>query len=206
MGPESEAPDPTGLGPVLTIPNLISFVRLLCIPLFLVILFGADSRLWAAVLLGSLGASDWVDGYLARRLGQESELGKILDPTADRLMFLVAVVAMIVDGSVPVWFAVVSLAREAVVGVAAVTFTALGARRIDVTWWGKTATFGLMIAFPLFLVGSASVTGADLYTALGWVVGLPSLLISYYAAAEYVPLFRAALRDGRAARSAGSTP
>ncbi len=198
--------EPVGLGPVFTIPNVISMVRLLCIPLFLVVLFGFDSRVGAAALLAGLGASDWVDGYLARRLDQHSELGKILDPTADRLMFIVAVVAMIVDGSVPIWFAVLSLAREGAVGIAAVVFALLGARRIDVTWWGKTATFGLMFAFPLFLLGAASVSGADAYTTAAWIIGIPSLVLSYYVVGEYVPLALGALREGRAARAAADAP
>ncbi len=195
-----------GLGPVFTAPNVISFVRLLCVPLFLVVLFGLDSRVGAAVLLAGLGASDWVDGYLARRLDQHSELGKILDPTADRLMFVVAIAAMIVDGSVPVWFAVISLVREGVVGIAAVVFALLGARRIDVTWWGKTATFGLMFAFPLFLLGAASISGADAYTTAAWIIGIPSLALSYYVVGEYVPLALAALREGRAARAGARAP
>lgn len=207
---EPPTPDPpvgsSGLGPVLTVPNVVSFVRLLCIPLFLVVLFGMDSRVGAAALLAGLGASDWVDGYLARRLDQHSDLGKILDPTADRLMFLVAVVAMIVDGSVPVWFAVMSLVREGVVGLAAVVFGLLGARRIDVTWWGKTATFGLMFAFPLFLLGSASIAGADGYTTAAWIIGIPSLALSYYVVGEYVPLALGALREGRAARAGARAP
>jgi len=187
---------------VFTVPNLVSVMRLLCIPLFVVILFRFDSRLGAAALLAVLGATDWVDGYLARRLDQESDLGRILDPTADRLMFLVAVVAMIIDDSVPLWFGIASLVREGLVGATAVVFALLGARRIDVTWWGKTGTFGLMFAFPLFLLGSASVAAADTYTALAWIIGLPSLAVSYYAAGEYVPLALSALRDGRAATAA----
>ena len=182
-------------------PNAITVIRLACIPLFLVLLFGRDDRVAAAWLLAGLGASDWIDGYIARRWNQESEIGKLLDPTADRLMFLVAITAMIIDESVAVWFAVAVLAREGLVAVAALVLGALGARRIDVTWWGKTATFGLMFAFPLFLVGHADVTGADLWVALGWAIGIPSLVISYYAAAEYVPLARTALVEGRAARS-----
>src|SRR3990170_1996419 len=86
---------------VLTVPNLFPLARLLCLPLFLYLLFGRDNRAGAAWLLGGLGATDWVDGYLARRFGQVSELGKMLDPTADRLAVAAAVIAGWVSGALP---------------------------------------------------------------------------------------------------------
>ncbi len=185
---------------ILTLPNLISLGRLACIPIFVWLLLGQERRLAAAILLAVLGATDWVDGWIARRFDQVSDLGKLLDPTADRLMFLVAIVVMMIDRSVPIGFAVATLAREAVVSVLALILGALGARRIDVTWWGKTSTFGLMFAFPLFLAGHADISWAGTAEVAAWVIGIPSLVLHYYAAAGYVPLASAALRDGRAAR------
>ncbi len=88
-----------------TIPNAFTLLRLLLLPVFLYVLFGLENRAAAAWMLGGLGATDWVDGYLARRLGQVSEFGKVFDPTVDRLMFVVATAAIIIDGSIPVWFA-----------------------------------------------------------------------------------------------------
>src|SRR3954471_3299295 len=88
----------------LTIPNVITVIRLLCLPLFLYLLFGRENRAAAASLLGILGATDWVDGYVARHFHQVSELGKILDPVADRLLFFVGITAIVVDGSCPLWF------------------------------------------------------------------------------------------------------
>ena len=133
-----------------TVPNLISLLRLCCIPIFIWLLFGKNDRWAAALMLGALGASDWVDGYIARRFNQVSELGKILDPTADRLMLLVAIFAIMVDGSVAIWVAGLALIREALVAIVAIVIAALGARKIDVTWWGKTGTFFVMFAFPFF--------------------------------------------------------
>lgn len=187
-----------------TIPNLVSLVRLLCIPLFLWLLFGVENRVAAAALLAILGATDWVDGYLARRLDQVSAVGKLLDPAADRAMFVVAVLAMIVDGSIPLWFAVAVLVREVVVSVAVLILAALGARRIDVTWWGKAGTFGLMVTFPLFLLGSADIAAAWIWESAAWIIGVPSLVISYYAAFAYVPLARRALAEGRGSGPANS--
>ena len=134
---------------VLTVPNAISVLRLCCVPLFLWLLFGRDDRAAAAVLLFVLGATDWVDGYVARRWNQVSDLGKILDPTADRLLLIVGIVGILIDGSVPVVVGILAVVREGLVAVAAIVLGLLGARRIDVTWWGKAGTFGLMGAFPL---------------------------------------------------------
>ncbi len=184
-----------------TVPNLVSILRLACIPVFVWLLLGQERRLAAAVLLGVLGATDWVDGWLARRLDQVTALGKLLDPVADRLMFLVAILAMMVDESVALGFALATLAREGVVSALALVLGALGARRIDVTWWGKTSTFGLMFAFPLFLAGHADISWAGTAEVLGWVIGVPSLVLHYYAAAGYVPLALTALREGRAGRA-----
>ena len=185
---------------VFTWPNLVTVVRLCCIPVFLWLLFGRENRLAASLLLGGLGATDWIDGYLARRLDQTSELGKILDPTADRLLFLVGIVAMLIDRSVPVWFGVAALAREAFVAIAALTLGAFGARRFDVTWLGKCATFALMFAFPFFLASHADISTHRLFEVLAWLTGIPGLALSYYTVGQYVPLARTALAEGRAGR------
>jgi len=185
---------------VLTLPNLVTLIRLACLPLFLWLLFGQENRAAAAGLLAALGVTDWIDGYLARHLGQTSELGKVFDPVADRLLFFVGAGGILIDGSVPTWFAVVVLIRETVVGSTTVILAALGARRIDVTWWGKAGTFGLMVAFPLFLASHSDLWWADVADELAWLAGIPGLALSLYAAARYVPLARRALAEGRAAR------
>jgi cardiolipin synthase (CMP-forming) len=184
---------------VLTLPNLITLARLACLPVFLWLLFGKEDRAAAAALLALLGITDWVDGYVARHLGQVSELGKILDPVADRLLFLVAAGGILIDGSVPTWFAVTVLVRETLVGGATLMLAALGARRIDVTWFGKAGTFGLMIAFPLFLASHSDLSWADTAGVLAWIAGIPALALSLYAAVLYVPIARRALSEGRAA-------
>lgn len=193
--------DTTVLGSrVLTIPNVISLLRLLCLPLFLWLLFSKDDRVAAAYLLGALGASDWVDGYIARRFNQISELGKLLDPVADRLLFIVGVGAIVIDGSAPLWVGLVLLVREALVSIVAIVIGILGARRIDVTWWGKTGTFLLMVAFPLFLVGASTESWREIATALAWMTVVPGLAIHWYSASTYVPAARIALVEGRAGR------
>ena len=191
----------TGWAGVLTVPNLVSIARLGCIPWFIWLLFGAEDRMWAALLLGGLGATDWVDGWVARRLDQVSELGKILDPTADRLLLLVAVPCLLVDGTIPRWFALTVLVREVLVGAATLALAALGARRIDVSWWGKTGTFALLWAVPCFLAGESRVPVDEAFTVMAWVFGLPGLAIAWWAAFAYLPVARRALAEGRADRA-----
>ena len=186
-----------------TIPNLITLIRLLCLPVFLWLLFSRENRRDAAWLLGILGATDWVDGFLARRLGQTSEFGKVFDPTVDRLLFLVGIVALIIDGSVPVWFAVAVGVREVLVGGTMLTGTVvLKMERFDVTWWGKTATFLLMFAFPGFLMAESTISIAAFFEVAAWVLGLPGLALSWFTAAAYMPLVRDGVRAGRASRTA----
>lgn len=186
---------------ILTIPNVISIIRLLCLPVFLYLLFGRDNRAGAAGLLSVLGATDFVDGYIARHYDQISNLGKILDPVADRLLFFVAVGGILVDGSVPVWLAWMVLVREVAVGATTVTLGLLGARRSDVTWFGKAGTCGLMFAFPLFLATHSTMGWRDTAHWLAWVCAVPALVFSYVAWAQYVPIGRRALREGRADRA-----
>ena len=197
----SEGSPLTGWAGVLTVPNLVSIARLGCIPWFIWLLFGAEDRIWAALLLGGLGATDWVDGWAARRLGQVSELGKVLDPTADRLLLLVAVPCLLVDGTIPGWFALTVLVREVLVGAATLVLAALGARRIDVSWWGKTGTFALLWAVPCFLAGESRVPVDEAFTVMAWVFGLPGLVIAWWAAFGYLPVARRALVEGRADRA-----
>ena len=185
---------------ILTIPNVITVVRLLCLPVFLWILLHDENRAAGAWFLGALGATDFVDGYVARHFNQVSTLGKVLDPTADRILLIVGVAAILADGSEPVWIAWAALVREVLVAAAFLVLAALGARRIDVQWAGKAGTFGLMFAFPLFLMGHDR--GFSLHRTaeiLGWCCAIPALILGWYAAVTYVPMARQALRDGRLA-------
>ena len=186
---------------ILTIPTVFTFARLLCLPLFLYLLFGRDNRAAAAWLLGLLGATDWVDGYLARRLGQVSEFGKKFDPTVDRLLFIVAITAIMIDGAAPVWFCVAVLVREVLVGATiAVATIFFDMERFDVSWWGKLATALLMFAIPGFMLGSSDIPGHELFQVASWILGIPGLILSWITAIGYVPKIRAGVAAGQAAR------
>ena len=190
---QSSADQPAHSTRVLTWPNAITVARVLCLPVFCWLLFGVGNRLGAAVLLGALGATDWVDGWVARKLNQRSEIGQIIDPVADRLLFFVAVVALMLDQSAPLLIGALTLAREAVISAATLALAALGAARIDVTWLGKTGTFILMFAFPLYLLSHSEMPGELVWWVAAWVCGITGLAVSYLALLGYVPLARTAL-------------
>jgi cardiolipin synthase len=188
---------------LLTVPNLVTLLRLLCLPVFLWLLLGIHNRAGAALLLAGLGATDWVDGYLARRLGQVSEFGKKFDPTVDRLVFIVALLAIIVDGAAPRWFCIAVFVRELLVGVTiAVATIFFSMARFDVTRLGKWATGLLLGAVPAFVMGSSEAPFHDVFTAVGWIVGIPGLVLSWYTAIRYAPEIRRSVAVGRAARAA----
>jgi len=183
---------------VLTWPNLITLVRLGCLPVFLYLLLGRDDRAAAAWLLGGLGATDWVDGYVARRFDQVSEFGKVFDPTADRLLFIVATIAIIADGAAPRWFCLLVVAREVLVGaMMAVATLVFKMPRFDVSWWGKLATFLLMFAVPGFMLGASDFPGHTGFQIAAWILGIPGLVVSWATAVLYVPKVRAAVERGR---------
>ncbi len=199
--------DDEGLERIFTVPNVVTMVRLVCIPIFVWLLFGAHEQTAAAILLAVLGATDWVDGYVARRFGQVTTLGKVLDPAADRLLVGTAVISILVYGAVPLWFGIATIARELLVSVMVLTLASFGAARIDVLWVGKAGTFGLMFAYPTFLLAYGTASWQEPFKVIAWVTGIVGLALAWYAAGSYIGPARKALRDGRAARrSHGAEP
>ena len=180
-----------------TAPNLISLGRIAGSPVFAYVLLVGGDRHAAAWLLGALGATDWLDGWLARRFGTVSDLGKVLDPVADRVLIVVAAVAVLIDGAFPLWLGVVVLAREALVSVGVLALAALGAKRIDVLWVGKAGTLALMLSVPMFLVAEAGLWWSDIARAIAWLSAAAALALGWWAAAGYVPLALEALRERR---------
>jgi cardiolipin synthase len=193
-------PGPAPTARVATVPNLLSASRLAAVPVFLWLMFGAHDHLVAAYVLAGVGATDWLDGFLARRLGQVSTLGQVLDPAADRVLLGVAVVATMVAGVVPLWFGVAVLTREVVVAGAVLVLAILGAARVAVVFVGKAGTFVLMVAFPLFLAAHSLSSWRGPLETLASTVGVIGLALAWYAALTYLPLARRALVAGRRAR------
>lgn len=204
---------PEGEDRLVTAPNAITLVRLLCIPVFIWLLFGRENYLAAAVLLAALGATDWVDGYVARRFGQVSNFGKMFDPAVDRLLMIVGIIGiMLVHLDIAYFqlFAWIVVIREIVLSVFVAGTVLLGAKRMDVTWVGKCGTFAMMTAFPAFLASAdASLAGTWQQTALlviAWCAAIPGLVCSMIAFFGYFPKGIIALREGRAQRAGSANP
>ena len=185
-----------------TIPNLVSLIRLALVPVFLWLLIGRDNVAGAGWLLGLIGATDWIDGYLARRLDQVSKVGEFLDPLADRLAVAVAVIAGLIEGVLPSWFALAIIVREGLIAVGALVVGLSAGAKLQVRRLGKLATLMLYAAVAWFYVGR----GAD-FDPLIWgayAVGVPGIVAYYVVGAQYMKDARDVVRERRESRSAAS--
>ncbi len=153
---------------VLTVPNLLSVIRLALIPVFIYLLLVAHAQGWAVAILMFSGASDWADGKIARSLNQSSRLGVLLDPAVDRLYMVAVPVTMAVRGIVPWWFVITLLARDAVLAATLPLLRRRGLSALPVTYVGKAATFALMSGFPLVLLGQWPALWSRVVGAFGW--------------------------------------
>jgi cardiolipin synthase len=177
---------------VLTVPNLISAVRIAMIPVFWALIVDEGTTAWGIVLFGVVVATDWVDGTIARRTGQVSELGKILDPVADRAAIAAGLIALVVRGAFPAWAAALILVRDVLVLAAGAVMAAKGIR-IEVRWIGKVATFGLMLAIPAVSWGSLGLWPAAAALAVGWPIYVLGIVEYYVAAGAYAVDLRRAM-------------
>jgi cardiolipin synthase (CMP-forming) len=173
---------------VLTVPNLLSFARLAVLPLVYVDL--VDGRhLRALVLLSVFTATDWFDGYLARRFDQVTRLGKVLDPLSDRVLFVVVGVGFAVGGLLPWWAVLLLLARDVALFVVVAVGVSRGRPRPEVTRLGKTATFVLMFALPMFLIASIAGGGPGepqpVWQAASWATYAVGTMLYWLSAADY---------------------
>ena len=191
------------IGPtkIATFPNLITLIRLLTLPVFVTMLLVNEQRAGAALLLGVLGMTDWVDGWIARRFNQTSQFGMVFDPFVDRALFVVGTGSVLIDGGVPLWFCVCILVREVFVGLMMAIGTLVGMKRFPVSIWGKRYTFLLMTAVPLLLLGTSTHVTADAAWLGGWFLGIPGLVMSYVVGVLYIPEVLRNVRLGRAERA-----
>ena len=186
---------------IATLPNLITLIRLLTLPVFVTMLLVNEQRAGAALLLGVLGMTDWVDGWIARRFNQTSQFGMVFDPFVDRALFVVGTGSVLIDGGVPLWFCVCILVREVFVGLMMTIGTLVGMKRFPVSIWGKRYTFLLMTAVPLLLLGTSTHVTADAAWLGGWFLGIPGLVMSYVVGVLYIPEVLRNVRLGRAERA-----
>ncbi|MFZ2529609.1 MAG: CDP-alcohol phosphatidyltransferase family protein [Rhodococcus sp. (in: high G+C Gram-positive bacteria)] len=184
----------TGAAPVasdriLTVPNVLSIVRLLGIPLFLWLILVEHADGWALAVLVLSGVTDWADGKLARLLDQTSRLGALLDPLVDRLYIVTTLVALVARGIVPWWIAAVLIGRELVLAPTLAVYRRRGLPPPDVLYLGKGATFLLMCALPLLLFALAVPAAADVVEPLGWAALIWGTALYLWTGALY--LYRA---------------
>jgi cardiolipin synthase (CMP-forming) len=153
---------------VLTAPNVLSGIRLALIPVLVYLLLVAHADAWAVVVLIFSGGSDWADGKIARLLNQSSRLGELLDPAVDRLYMIAVPIAFGLRGIVPWWIIVVLLARDALLASTLPVLRSRGLSALPVTYLGKAATFSLMSAFPLIILGQGEASWSRVLLACGW--------------------------------------
>ena len=179
---------------IVTWPNALSAARLVGVPVFLWLVIvpqTAEADLIAAGILGLAGISDWLDGKLARMLNQQSRLGQILDPAADRLYIAATIIALAIRGIIPWWLFAAIAGRELCVGIALLVLksrTPYGA--LQVSFVGKTATLCLMYAFPLLFLGAHGGTAAEVVRVFGWAFAIWGIALYWWAAMLYVAQVR----------------
>lgn len=176
---------------IVTIPNLLSVARLVGVPFFLWLVlspvFGGPNRDgWALAVLAFSGVSDYLDGKLARRWNQVSDLGRLLDPAADRLYILATLVGLTWREILPVWLAALLLARELTLLVVVWLLDRHGWAPLEVSFLGKTATFCLMYAFPLLLLSDASGWISSLAAIFGWAFAGWGTALYWWAGMLYI--------------------
>ncbi|HRY08480.1 MAG: CDP-diacylglycerol--glycerol-3-phosphate 3-phosphatidyltransferase [Actinobacteria bacterium] len=171
---------------VLTVPNILSALRLLGVPLFLWLILVPKADGLAIILLAVAGFTDWLDGYLARKWHQISRVGQLLDPVADRLYILATLVGLLLRGIVPLWFVVLLVSRDVIMAGVLAVLKRRGVTGLPVHFLGKAATFCLLYAFPLLLLGDGTGWLADTARIVGWAFAVWGTALYWWAAVLYV--------------------
>ena len=175
---------------IFTIPNILSFARLLGVPLFLWLVLVPQADLAAFALLVVSGITDWLDGVIARATGQISRLGQLLDPLADRLYVAATLIGLALRAIIPWWLVVLVLARDVVLAIMLVVLKRRGVTGLPVHFLGKAATFCLMFGFPILLLGTAAtgtaLTFADVARDLGWAFAIWGTALYWWAGVLYL--------------------
>lgn len=178
-----------------TLPNAVSFLRLALIPVFLWLVLGPEADEWALVVLMASGVTDWLDGFLARKLNQTSKLGEILDPVADRLYILAVVVGLAMRDIVSWWVAIAIPARDVLLWTLVPMLRTRGYSALPVHFLGKAATFNLLYAFPLLFLGDGTGTIADLARVFGWAFAIWGIGLYWWVGVIYARQVHAVLTD-----------
>lgn len=180
---------------VVTIPNLLSLLRLLGVPLFLWLVLVKHADGLAVILLAVSGFTDYLDGVLARRWNQVSRVGQLLDPAADRLYVISTVVALTIRDIIPLWFAVALIGRDALMVLFVPFLRRIGLQALPVHFLGKAGTFCLLYALPLLLLGDGDSTLALLARVFGWAFGLWGFVLYWWSGVLYYLQLRRLYKD-----------
>jgi CDP-diacylglycerol--glycerol-3-phosphate 3-phosphatidyltransferase len=183
-----------------TIPNALSVLRLLGVPLFLWLLLGPHADGWAVVVLAVSGVTDWLDGKLARLLDQSSRLGALLDPAADRLYIVATLVALALREVVPLWLVLLLVGREVVLGAALLVLRRYGYPPLQVHYLGKAATFLLLYAFPCLLLADGNGAVADVLRPIAWALTIWGTVLYVLAGIFYLVQVAGIVRAERGGR------
>ena len=170
---------------VWTVPNVLSMVRLLGVPLFLWLVLGPEADALALVVLMVAGLTDWLDGWLARRLDQRTKLGEVLDPVADRLYILAVVLGLYMRDIIPWWVALALPLRDLLLWGLVPFLRTRGYSALPVHYLGKAATFNLLYAFPLLLLGEGSGVVPTLAKVFGWAFAWWGIGLYWWAGVLY---------------------
>jgi cardiolipin synthase (CMP-forming) len=184
-----------GADRIVTIPNALSVLRLLGVPLFLWLLLGPHADGWALGVLALSGFTDWADGVLARKLNQLSNFGAMLDPLADRLYILATLVGLVLRHIIPFWLAAVIVGRDLVLTGALLVLRRYGYGPPEVHYLGKAATFCLLYAFPLLLLGAHEGTLSDIASPMAWAMTIWGTSLYLWAGGVYLIQARRVVRQ-----------
>jgi cardiolipin synthase len=171
---------------VLTLPNVLSFARLLGVPVFLWLILVPEADGWAIALLVVSGITDWLDGFLARRWNQITRVGQLLDPIADRLYILATLFGLLLRDIIPIWLVVLLVSRDLVMAVVLLLLKRRGITGLPVHFIGKAATFNLLYAFPLLLLGDGTGTIAEICRIFGWAFAIWGTALYWWAGVLYI--------------------
>jgi cardiolipin synthase len=189
---------------VLTVPNALSALRLLGVPVFLWLLLGPHADVAAVIVLAVSGFTDWLDGVLARRLNQYSRLGELLDPAADRLYIVATLIGLVLRGIIPWWLAGLLVLRDLALAPTLPLLRRHGYGPPKVHYLGKAATFCLLYAFPLLLLAGRDGTAADVARPIAWAFTIWGTGLYLWSGAAYLWHCAGVLRADRASPAGGA--
>ncbi len=181
----------------LNVPNALTGLRALGIPLFIYLAISLEADGWAILTLAIGGATDYFDGKLARAWGQESRFGELADPAIDRLYIIATLIVLYIRDAIPLWVIVLLMARDLILALATLALTINSLPPLKVTYLGKAATFNLLYAFPLLLLALADNWAGTLAYIFGWSFAIWGIALYMFTGVSY---FLTAVRTIRVAR------